>query len=1004
MDPFTILIPKHEKLGISSSRRMCKYFYSNGESSFRAISAHWSVIERTVSNISDIYEILQEITPRDDVAVVREKFCGSDPSYTRRNKNTFRDEPIHWVCFDVDDEEVPDGVDPTSLEALEALVKRFPPEFHDVSYVAHFSSSAGLKGNKLKVHLWFWLDKPIKREALKRWARSLLIKVDSALFNRVQLHLVCDPIFEDTAMDPFDGVGKKRLNFVNKSRDSVPLSFSENTPTPSKSNKEGVGVFSGQKKDYRPESFDEDGKLIDERERWHCSIRWYLLHQGYTDFEKFKDDVFSIFQEQCALGPTPLSETDWNRELSDAKCEQDRDRLADYSGPGELTQKQYCSREDAQEKLRAATELFLFSEESNAIKAAAGLGKTTVVCEAVSSTPNIKDMNVEVFVPTKDLGHEISDKLSSHLNVQVYEGRSEDNCNQFEYVKAIAELGGGVEHRICGRPTSENQCQYRNTCGFYKQSQDSGPKIRIMSHSYLGLPRPDFWPKPDLIIVDESIAAHMVEKEVINGSLCSVAAGLTFSVTRELKADPTPKHPSEIIEQSDLRDVMAFAGTIDDAMQADQPILERLRSQDITPADLKRAAQVTRALTPRASLTPGMSEDQTKSAIRSARAKTEKRARILAKIFQLLSTELGFSRANPKSIKVTNGGMELAYKRDLPRLHDCPVLFIDADLEPDLLAVFLPDLKHQAIDVRYNATVTQISDRSFSKSSLGLLGDKTPTDLQRSLIEFLGNHPEPKKTLIISYKSLNDIFKAQPGLSDCGFTFEHFGNLRGKDCYKHLDNIIVIGANRPGPGEVQRIANALTFDEPDIDMKKLNEAVYRSITTSETNQAVARLRMIWNDEPKNVLILSNEKVNFAVDATLRFDELLAGGSRLGKLIARFGTVPLIDSWLFEHAPDLFRTQTAAKKWIENECQAGSETGLFRFGGRPGRPSRFICAEDEPDPLTKLEENLGEGVTKYKGPERGDFMLGKFYRELTRHPEIQQLINDGIIAGPRRPEP
>jgi type I restriction enzyme S subunit len=44
------------------------------------------------------------------------------------------------------------------------------------------------------------------------------------------------------------------------------------------------------------------------------------------------------------------------------------------------------------------------------------------------------------------------------------------------------------------------------------------------------------------------------------------------------------------------------------------------------------------------------------------------------------------------------------------------------------------------------------------------------------------------------------------------------------------------------------------------------------------------------------------------------------------------------------------------------------------------------------------------LTKYAGPERGILLRKKMMRELTRHHDIQPLIDMGIVLGPRLPEP
>jgi hypothetical protein len=66
--------------------------------------------------------------------------------------------------IDFDDQDVPEGINPTSVEALELVIKKLPPEFHNASYFYQHSSSAGIVGpdglprkKGLNAHAFFWL-------------------------------------------------------------------------------------------------------------------------------------------------------------------------------------------------------------------------------------------------------------------------------------------------------------------------------------------------------------------------------------------------------------------------------------------------------------------------------------------------------------------------------------------------------------------------------------------------------------------------------------------------------------------------------------------------------------------------------------------------------------------------------------------------------------------------------------------------------------------------------
>ena len=60
----------------------------------------------------------------------------------------------------------------------EQFVTYLPPEFEDVSYVAQASASLGLKGNKVSMHLFFFLKYPVYPKVLKEWFRTLNYEID----------------------------------------------------------------------------------------------------------------------------------------------------------------------------------------------------------------------------------------------------------------------------------------------------------------------------------------------------------------------------------------------------------------------------------------------------------------------------------------------------------------------------------------------------------------------------------------------------------------------------------------------------------------------------------------------------------------------------------------------------------------------------------------------------------------------------------------------------------
>jgi hypothetical protein len=116
-----------------------------------------------------------------------------------------------WVAFDIDKLPLPEDLRPADMlmpvlaKGIAAFARgRLPEEFRDAACAFHFSGSAGLHGwDKVSLHLWFWLDRPVFDLSWRAWAKGK--GVDESLFKAVQAHYTADPVFED-GLDPLAGV------------------------------------------------------------------------------------------------------------------------------------------------------------------------------------------------------------------------------------------------------------------------------------------------------------------------------------------------------------------------------------------------------------------------------------------------------------------------------------------------------------------------------------------------------------------------------------------------------------------------------------------------------------------------------------------------------------------------------------------------------------------------------------------------------------------------------
>jgi hypothetical protein len=154
---------------------MCKSYTLDLDGSLKVESygkaSNFSVKSHRVNGIADMAELLVKLSQRHFSVLIRGKPKGALPFTVKRNLDTFS-EPEHgclWVMLDFDGIKLPDGLSPISVEGVEWLVSKLPPQFHKASYFYQFSASAGIvdpltkqpRKPGISVHVFFWFDRPV---------------------------------------------------------------------------------------------------------------------------------------------------------------------------------------------------------------------------------------------------------------------------------------------------------------------------------------------------------------------------------------------------------------------------------------------------------------------------------------------------------------------------------------------------------------------------------------------------------------------------------------------------------------------------------------------------------------------------------------------------------------------------------------------------------------------------------------------------------------------------
>ena len=133
-----------------------------------------------VANIVDLSNLIDTVSRDPHKILVRGIHPLRQAINIARNGTNFPEHSVGtpWTMLDIDDVELPEGMDPLSVEAIEWVITKLPAEFQGVTYFYQFSSSSGIQGpdgtlkkKGLNVHLFFWLSKRVPGDALAAYLR-----------------------------------------------------------------------------------------------------------------------------------------------------------------------------------------------------------------------------------------------------------------------------------------------------------------------------------------------------------------------------------------------------------------------------------------------------------------------------------------------------------------------------------------------------------------------------------------------------------------------------------------------------------------------------------------------------------------------------------------------------------------------------------------------------------------------------------------------------------------
>ena len=164
-----------------------------------SIDKQFSLSQETVGDLQSLSKLLQRLENDPTQTIIRGSLIEDQANPVSRNKETFTAIPRQWCMIDIDSLAW-DGDISDQKAMLSHAIQQLPLEFRSVDCWYHFSSSMGIKGG-IRVHLWYWLERPCSDDEMKAWLSGC--PVDLRLFNPIQIHLTANPRFIDGAVDPY---------------------------------------------------------------------------------------------------------------------------------------------------------------------------------------------------------------------------------------------------------------------------------------------------------------------------------------------------------------------------------------------------------------------------------------------------------------------------------------------------------------------------------------------------------------------------------------------------------------------------------------------------------------------------------------------------------------------------------------------------------------------------------------------------------------------------------
>lgn len=592
-------------------------------------------------------------------------------------------------------------------------------------------------------------------------------------------------------------------------------------------------------------------------------------------------------------------------------------------------------------------------------------------------------------------------------------------CGDLERVRDAQAVGLAVQTAVCkGKAKDEDGakvaavCPLLHGCAYQAQMQRKAD-LWIVPHSSLFHEKPKTVGEVAAVIVDES-AWH----QGLTG-----AEGRHNSLSLDaLEQDGTVRYRNSSVDRAGTDRLAFLRGRLLDLLRAlpDGPVHRDAFQGSLLTAE--SAAEAARLEWDRKveALHPGQTRAERRQAMEAAEG--NRSIVRLAMAWGALRTLLaaGGPDASGWLALATERGKEgpvrvlrLKGRAEVKEGWRAPTLLLDALLPVELVRPFWPDVELVA-DVKAampHQHIRQVTNRAYAKSMFEPLtgGDDKPLDTEegrrrtnrlhdlRDLLVREGRRYAPGKVLVVAQQAVEAALRDLPSLPP-NIDLAHHNAVAGRDEWRDVAALIVVGRTLPGPSGVERIAEALTgrampapaawYERADAAREMVDgstvpadadrhpntmaEAIRWQIAEGELVQIIGRGRGVNRTaaDPLDVLVLTDLVLPMPLTATLEAADLEPNVA--DRMIAAGGVVFENPTDAAAAYPALWANREAAKKALQrgklgtfpyNSTSIGECPQLRRLDYKPAGQGRSasVAGFDPvlcPDPATFLASALG----------------------------------------------